>query len=121
MRSNEVTDNIAKEAGVDPDQIVDQGPYMTAGGTQNIPRPAVVRSNEVSAEPNLYRLVFDAQIGLPIVSIYAQAPTADEAITSQTRAWTGIQQAVASSRRTSSSPRPTEPRSGSSVRRSAAR
>lgn len=95
MRSNEVTDNIAEIAGVNPDQIVAQGPYMTAGGTQNIPRPAVVRSNEVRAEPILYRLVFDAQIGLPIVSVYAQAPTADEAIDLANASVEGIQQAVA--------------------------
>ena len=81
MRSNDVKLEIAKEAGVDPDQIVTEGPYMTAGGTQNIPRPPVVRSNEVLGEPQIYRLVFDAQLGLPIVSIYAQAPTAAEAIT----------------------------------------
>lgn len=94
MRSNDVKLEIAKEAGVDPDQIVTEGPYTTAGGTQNIPRPPVVRSNEVLGEPQIYRLVFDAQLGLPIVSIYAQAPTAAEAITLADASVTGIQRAV---------------------------
>ncbi len=80
MRSNAVKVEIARIAGIDADRIVAQGPYTTAGGTQNIPRPAPVRSNEVRGEGDVYRLVFDAQLGLPIVSVYAQAPTAEEAI-----------------------------------------
>jgi hypothetical protein len=94
MRSNDVTVEIAQEAGVDPNRIVTEGPYTTAGGTQNIPRPPVVRSNEVRGEPQIYRLVFDAQLGLPIVSIYAQAPTAEEAIKLADASVTGIQRAI---------------------------
>ena len=47
-----------------PTRSSTEGPYMTAGGTQNIPRPPVVRSNEVLGRAaDLYRLVFDAQWG----------------------------------------------------------
>jgi hypothetical protein len=80
MRSNAITDSIAKEMGVQPGQVVAQGPFTTAGGTQNIPRPAEARSNEVRGEADTYRLVFDAQQDLPIITVYAQAPSGELAI-----------------------------------------
>jgi hypothetical protein len=80
MRSNAITDAIAREMGVQPGQVVAQGPFTTAGGTQNIPRPAEARSNEVRGETDTYRLVFDAQQDLPIVTVYAQAPSGELAI-----------------------------------------
>jgi capsular polysaccharide biosynthesis protein len=80
MRSNAITDAIAKEMGVQPGQVVAQGPFTTAGGTQNIPRPAEARANEVRGEADTYRLVFDAQQDLPIVTVYSQAPTGELAI-----------------------------------------
>lgn len=80
MRSNAVKVAIADAVGVPVDQIVAEGPYTAAGGTQNIPRPAEARSNELRGEGQRYRLVFDYQPDLPVISIYAQAPTAAEAI-----------------------------------------
>jgi capsular polysaccharide biosynthesis protein len=80
MRSNAITDSIAKQMGVQPGQVIAQGPFTTAGGTQNIPRPAEARANEVRGEQDTYRLVFDAQQDLPIVTIYAQAPSGDLAV-----------------------------------------
>ena len=80
MRSNAVKVAIAKEVGVPATSIVTEGPYTAAGGTQNIPRPATTRANELRGEGKLYRLVFDYQPDLPVVSIYAQAPTAAGAI-----------------------------------------
>lgn len=80
MRSNAITDSIAKEMGLQPGQVEAQGPFTTAGGTQNIPRPAEARANEVRGEADTYRLVFDAQQDLPIVTVYSQAPSGELAI-----------------------------------------
>jgi capsular polysaccharide biosynthesis protein len=74
MRSNAVVQAIAKRMGVPAASIVAQGPFTTADGTQGIPRPAPARANEVRGEAVQYRLTFDYQQDLPIVSIYAQAP-----------------------------------------------
>jgi hypothetical protein len=80
MRSNAVKEAISKSTGIPASLIVAQGPYTTAGGSQNLPRPSEARANEVRGEKDGYRLVFDYQQDLPIVSIYAQAPTAKAAI-----------------------------------------
>ena len=80
MRSNAVKEAISKATGIPASLIVAQGPYTTAGGSQNLPRPSEARANEVRSEGRGYRLVFDYQQDLPIVSIYAQAPTAKSAI-----------------------------------------
>jgi len=79
MRSNTVREGISKETGIPASLIVAQGPFTTLGGRQNITRPSEARSNEVLKEGDTYRLVFDYQQDLPIMSIYAQAPTADGA------------------------------------------
>jgi capsular polysaccharide biosynthesis protein len=96
MRSNVVKQEIAKEVGVPADRIVAQGPFTTAGGTQNIPRPSEARSNEIRGERNRYRLVFDYTQDLPIISIYAQAPTAAEAIKLANGTVSGVRRYVAS-------------------------
>lgn len=80
MRSNAITDAISKQMGLPPGQVIAQGPFTTAGGTQNIPRPAEARASEVRGEGDSYRLVFDYQQDLPIVTVYAQAPTGELAI-----------------------------------------
>jgi hypothetical protein len=80
MRSNAVKEAISEATGIPADSIVAQGPYTTAGGSQNLPRPSEARANEVRGEKDGYRLVFDYQQDLPIVSIYAQAPNAKAAV-----------------------------------------
>ena len=80
MRSNAVKVAIAEAVGVPVNQIVTEGPYTAAGGTQNIPRPSEARANEIRGEGKRYRLVFDYQPDLPVVSIYAQAPTEADAV-----------------------------------------
>jgi hypothetical protein len=80
MRSNAIKAAIAEEAGIPVNQVTTEGPYTAAGATQNIPRPAETRSNEIRGEGKLYRLVFDYQPDLPVISIYAQAPTEEAAV-----------------------------------------
>jgi hypothetical protein len=70
---------IAREAGLPADSIEGQGPYE-----QNLPvfeqePTAEKRSSEIIGERALYRLRFENNPDLPIVTVFAQAPTADEA------------------------------------------
>lgn len=95
MRSNAVKTYIGREVGIPGAAIATSGPFTTAGGTQNIPRPSEARSGEVAAEAQQYRLVFDYQQDLPIVSVYAQAPTADKAIQLASGTVTGVQAYIA--------------------------
>jgi capsular polysaccharide biosynthesis protein len=70
---------IAREAGLPADAIEGQGPYE-----QNLPLfeqepTAEKRSSEIIGEGAIYRLRFENNPDLPIVTVFAQAPTADEA------------------------------------------
>ncbi len=80
MRSNADHRRDRQETGASPATGHAQGPFTTAGGTQNIPRPARRAPTRCAARADTYRLVFDDQQDLPIVSVYAQAPTAEAAI-----------------------------------------
>jgi hypothetical protein len=70
---------IAREAGLPVDAIEGQGPYE-----QNLPLfeqepTAEKRSSQIVGERALYRLRFENNPDLPIVTVFAQAPTAAEA------------------------------------------
>jgi capsular polysaccharide biosynthesis protein len=70
---------IAREAGLPANAIEGQGPYE-----QNLPvfeqePTADKRSSQIIGERALYRLRFENNPDLPIVTVFAQAPTADEA------------------------------------------
>ena len=96
MRSNAVKDAIAAEIGVSPEAIIAQGPTSTLGGTQNLPRPSESRSNEIVGEKDSYRLLFETQQDLPIITISAQAPTAEAAIKLANGTVAGVQKYVES-------------------------
>lgn len=80
MRSNVVRSSIAAKLGIPVEEIVAEGPFTTLQGRQNITRPGEARANEVRSEGQEHRLVFDHQEGLPIVSVFAQAPSPDRAL-----------------------------------------
>jgi hypothetical protein len=90
MSSAEARTAIAKEMGLSPTQIAANGPFssLTDRSTYQA-TPAGPRANQLTEENAIYRLVFDAQLELPIVSIYTQAPDA-EAATNLARAATTV-------------------------------
>jgi hypothetical protein len=81
LSSLEARDQISKISGVPARLISLSGPFST-----DIPRntyqnqPSEARANDVLKEGAGYRLIFDAQDGVPIITVSAQAPTADAAI-----------------------------------------
>ncbi|HKT83294.1 MAG TPA: hypothetical protein VJQ84_05600, partial [Solirubrobacterales bacterium] len=81
MSSAEARAAIAKEMGLSPTQIAADGPFSTLTDRSTYQAvPAGPRADQLTEENAVYRLVFDAQLSLPIISIYTQAPDADGAI-----------------------------------------
>lgn len=71
---------IAAEMDLSPGQIAADGPFSTLTDRSTYQAtPAGPRANQLTEENAIYRLVFDAQLSLPIVSIYTQAPDATSA------------------------------------------
>jgi hypothetical protein len=76
-----VLDIIGRKAGITPSLIDAKGPY-NPGGQRNFREPSAERrSTQIRAERNSYRLRFDSEEEqqVPIVSVYAEAPTTLEA------------------------------------------
>ena len=72
---------IAREAKLPVDAIEAQGPYeLNLPEVQQAPT-AEKRSSQIIGEGALYRLRFENNPSLPIVSVFAQAPGRDEAVT----------------------------------------
>lgn len=68
---------ISRETGIPAMQIAAKGPFSSESNRTTFQaQPSEPRANELLAEGDGYRLMFDAQQDLPIISIYAQAPTA---------------------------------------------
>ncbi len=80
MSSAEARTAMAAEMDLSPTQIAADGPFssLTDRSTYQA-TPAGPRANQLTEENAIYRLVFDAQLDLPIVSIYTQAPDAESA------------------------------------------
>ncbi len=79
MTSSTIRDGISSATGIPARLITAQGPFSGAGETQNVVAPSEARGGQVKAETAQYRLTFVAQEQLPLVSVYANAPTAAEA------------------------------------------
>jgi hypothetical protein len=80
MSSAEARTAIAEKMGLSPTQISADGPFSTLTDRSTYQAtPAGPRANQLTEENAVYRLVFDAQLSLPIISIYTQAPDANGA------------------------------------------
>jgi hypothetical protein len=80
VESDPVKEAIAREAGFEPDEIVIGG--RTAISTFRSAREpaAEQRANQLAEESQQKRLLFSAEEELPVLSIFAQGRTANEAI-----------------------------------------
>ena len=81
MSSAEARTQIAERMDLAPTQIAANGPFSSLTDRSTYQAvPAGPRANQLTEENAVYRLVFDAQLELPIISIYTQAPDAESAI-----------------------------------------
>lgn len=79
LASPEAIALIAREAGLPADAIEAQGPYEQGQPLFAIEPTAEKRSSQIIGERALYRLRFENNPNMPLISVYAQAPTDDEA------------------------------------------
>lgn len=97
LSSLEARRQIAKKAGVPPQTISTQGPFSPeAGATAYENQPSGERASELLKEGAVYRLVFSAQEGVPILSVSSQAPTTERAIALANASFHVLQDYVAS-------------------------
>lgn len=81
LSSLEARQEIAKHAGVPARTISSAGPFSPATGQYNYEaQSSEDRANEILQEGAQNRLVFTAQEGVPILTVDAQASTAEKAI-----------------------------------------
>jgi capsular polysaccharide biosynthesis protein len=76
MTSSTIRERISKATGIPVSQITAEGPFSGPGDAQNAVTPSEARGSQVRAQTHPYRLTFVAQEQLPLVSVYAAAPTA---------------------------------------------
>jgi zinc-ribbon domain len=81
VESEPVQEIIAREAGYAPYEILISGRTASQDFTRSSKESAAEqRSQQLAGEAELKRLLFAAEEGLPVLSIYAQAPTPEEAM-----------------------------------------
>jgi hypothetical protein len=81
LSSLEARHQIARLVGVPPQTISTAGPFSPETGKYTYEnQPAGERASELLKEGAVYRLVFSAQEGVPILSVSSQAPTTERAI-----------------------------------------
>jgi hypothetical protein len=99
LSSLEARDAISKISGVPARVISLSGPFSTDIPRNTYqPQPSEARANDILKEGAGYRLIFDAQDGVPIITVSAQAPTADAAIKIARAAFVALKQYVAALR-----------------------
>lgn len=97
LSSPEAREQISKASGIPAAKIVAKGPFSTDTGRVSYePQPSEVRSKGIVDEKSGYRLVFTAQEGVPIISVSAQAPSAEAAVKLAGGSFTALRSYVAS-------------------------
>ncbi len=80
LASPAAVDLIAREAKLPANAIEAQGPYEQGQPLFAIEPTAEKRSTQILGERALYRLRFENNPNMPLITVYAQAPTSAEAI-----------------------------------------
>jgi capsular polysaccharide biosynthesis protein len=104
MTSDAVLREIAKSAGVAPQQLTAQGPYSGSGQVLNAITPAEARSSQLVAEKAPYRLTFLAQQDQPVITVSVQGPTALEAARVADAVYTGVENYVTTAQQAGGTP-----------------
>jgi len=82
LSSRDAVNQIAEEINVDPLMISAHGPFSEGTGIQDYDQQgAESRARDLVEEGKEYRLVFEAQEDVPIITVYATGPAARQALT----------------------------------------
>jgi hypothetical protein len=81
LSSRDAVDQIAAEIGVDPLLISAHGPFSEGTGIQDYDQQgAESRARDLVEEGKQYRLVFEAQEDVPIITVYSTGPATKPAL-----------------------------------------
>jgi hypothetical protein len=81
LSSRDAVNQIANEIGVDPLLITAHGPFSEGTGIQDYDQQgAESRARDLVDEGKEYRLVFEAQEDVPIITVYATGPASKQAL-----------------------------------------
>ena len=81
LSSRDAVDQIAEEIGVDPLMISAHGPFSEGTGIQDYDQQgAESRARDLVEEGKEYRLVYEAQEDVPIITVYATGPATQQAL-----------------------------------------
>jgi hypothetical protein len=81
LSSRDAVDQIADEVGVNPRLITAHGPFSEGTGIQSYDQQgAESRARDLVDEGKEYRLVFEAQEDVPIITVYATGPATQQAL-----------------------------------------
>jgi hypothetical protein len=81
LSSRDAVNQIAVRIGVDPRLVTARGPFSEGTGIQDYDQqPAESRARDLVDEGKEYRLVFEAQEDVPIITVYATGPGTDQAL-----------------------------------------
>jgi hypothetical protein len=81
LSSRDAVNQIAEKIGVDPLLITARGPFSEGTGIQDYDQQgAESRARDLVDEGKEYRLVFEAQEDVPIITVYATGPKTEQAL-----------------------------------------
>lgn len=81
LSSRDAVARISEETGIPARLITARGPFSQGTGIDNYAQqPAESRARDLVDEGKGYRLVFEAQEDVPIITVYSTAPTAEAAL-----------------------------------------
>jgi hypothetical protein len=81
LSSRDAVDQIAHATGIPARLITARGPFSQGTGIKNYEQqPAESRAKDLVDEGKTYRLVFEAQEDVPIISVYATGPSSAAAL-----------------------------------------
>ena len=81
LSSRDAVAQIAKELHLDPSQITAHGPFSQGTGLQDYQQQAgESRARDLVDEGKEYRLLFEAQEDVPIITVYATGPDTEAAL-----------------------------------------
>jgi hypothetical protein len=82
LSSRDAVNQIAKSSNIQPFLITARGPFSQGTGIKNYEQqPAESRAKDLVDEGKTYRLVYEAQDDVPIITVYATGPSAGAALT----------------------------------------
>jgi hypothetical protein len=96
LSSRDAVGRIADQTGVPAPLITARGPFSQGTGVKNYQQqPAESRAKDLTDEGKRYRLVFEAQADVPIITVYSTGPTAGAALKLAQSSFATLQQYVA--------------------------